>query len=58
VPDSSGIALDASHTLVTGWDDVTDLVPAVTSQPVPVREPAPAALFGILARQAPPRGTL
>jgi hypothetical protein len=39
--------IDASHTLVTGWDDATDLVPAVTSLPVPVPEPAPVALFGL-----------
>ena len=46
-PAVDGSVIDASHTLVTGWNDPTDLVPAVTSLPVPVPEPAPVALFGL-----------
>ncbi|MFL6681518.1 MAG: PEP-CTERM sorting domain-containing protein [Burkholderiaceae bacterium] len=46
-PAVNGSVIDASHTLVTGWNDATDLVPAVTSLPVPVPEPAPLALFGL-----------
>jgi len=44
-PAIDGSSVDASHTLVTGWNDATDLTPAVTSSPVP--EPAPLALFGL-----------
>ena len=44
-PAVNGSVIDASHTLVTGWDDTTDLTPAVTSLPVP--EPTPLALFGM-----------
>jgi hypothetical protein len=46
-PAVNGSVIDASHTLVTGWNDATDLVPAVTSLPVPVPEPAPVVLFGL-----------
>ena len=45
-PAVNGSVIDASHTLVTSWDDGTDLTPAVTSLPV-VPEPAPLALFGL-----------
>ncbi len=44
-PAVNGSVIDASHTLVTGWDNTTDLTPAVTSLPVP--EPTPLALFGL-----------
>jgi len=44
-PAVNGSVIDASHTLVTGWDVTADLTPAVTSLPVP--EPAPLALFGL-----------
>jgi hypothetical protein len=44
-PAANGSYVDASHTLVTGWNDSTDLTPAVTSLPVP--EPTPIALFGL-----------
>jgi hypothetical protein len=44
-PAANGSAVDASHTLVTGWDDTANLTPAATSLPVP--EPAPLALFGL-----------
>ena len=44
-PALNGSTVDASHTLVTGWDDATDLTPAVTSSPVP--EPTSLALFGL-----------
>ncbi len=44
-PAANGSYVDASHTLVTGWSDGSDLTPAVTSLPVP--EPAPLALFGL-----------
>jgi len=43
-PAVNGSVVDASHTLVTGWNDATDLVPAVTSAPVP--EPSSWALIG------------
>ena len=43
-PAVNGSVVDASHTLVTGWDDTSDLLPAVTSAPVP--EPSSWALFG------------
>ncbi|HEY8975512.1 MAG TPA: PEP-CTERM sorting domain-containing protein [Burkholderiaceae bacterium] len=43
-PAVNGSVVDASHTLVTGWSDATDLVPAVTSAPVP--EPSSWALIG------------
>lgn len=42
-PAVNGSVVDASHTLVTGWDDKSDLVPAVTSAPVP--EPSSWALL-------------
>ena len=44
-PAANGSTVDASHTLVTGWSDGSDLTPAVTSLPVP--EPAPFTLFGL-----------
>ncbi|MEO5687034.1 MAG: PEP-CTERM sorting domain-containing protein [Burkholderiaceae bacterium] len=44
-PALDGSTVDASHTLVTGWDDASDLTPAVISSPVP--EPASLALFGL-----------
>ena len=44
-PAANGSSVDASHTLVTHWDDTADLTPAVTSLPVP--EPEPFALFGL-----------
>ena len=44
-PAVNGSVIDASHTLVTGWNDTTNLTPAVTSLPVP--EPTPLALFGL-----------
>lgn len=43
-PAANGSTVDASHTLVTGWDVTTDLTPAAISQPVP--EPSSLALFG------------
>ena len=43
-PAINGSVIDASHTLVTGWDITTDLTPAAVSQPVP--ESSPLALFG------------
>ena len=43
-PAVNGSVIDASHTLVTGWDVTTDLTPAAVSQPVP--EPSSLALFG------------
>ena len=43
-PAVNGSVVDASHTLVTGWDDTSALVPAVTSAPIP--EPSSWALFG------------
>ena len=45
LPQGSRSTTDASHTLVTGWNDSSDLTPAVTSLPVP--EPSPLALFGL-----------
>jgi hypothetical protein len=44
-PALDGSTIDASHTLITGWDDATGLTPAVTSSPVP--EPTSLALFGL-----------
>ncbi len=44
-PAANGSFVDASHTLVTGWDVTTDLTPAVTSLPLAVPEPSPAALL-------------
>ncbi len=44
-PAANGSTVDASHTLVTGWSDVTDLTPAAVS--TPVAEPASLALFGL-----------
>ena len=44
-PAVNGSVIDASHTLITGWDNTADLTPAVTSLPVP--EPTPLALFGL-----------
>jgi len=44
-PSANGSYVDASHTLVTGWNVTSDLVPAVTSAPVP--EPSSWALFGL-----------
>ena len=44
-PAANGSFTDASHTLVTGWNDSADLTPAVTSLPVP--EPSSTALFGL-----------
>lgn len=44
-PAANGSTTDASHTLITGWNDSSDLTPAVTSLPVP--EPSPLALFGL-----------
>ncbi len=44
-PAIDGSVVDASHTLITGWDDASDLTPAVTSSPVP--EPTSLALFGL-----------
>ena len=44
-PAANGSVTDASHTLITGWNDGSDLTPAVTSLPVP--EPSPMALFGL-----------
>ena len=43
-PAVNGSVVDASHTLVTGWDDTSGLVPAVTSAPIP--EPSSWALLG------------
>jgi hypothetical protein len=43
-PAVNGSVIDASHTLVTGWDVTSDLTPAVTSAPVP--EPSSWALIG------------
>ena len=42
-PAANGSSVDASHTLVTGWDVTTDLTPAVTSVP----EPSSLALLGL-----------
>ena len=44
-PAANGSITDASHTLITGWNDSSDLTPAMTSLPVP--EPSPLALFGL-----------
>ena len=44
-PAANGSYVDASHTLVTAWNDGADLTPAVTSLPVP--EPSSLALFGL-----------
>ena len=44
-PAANGSSVDASHTLITSWNDGSDLTPAVTSLPVP--EPTPLALFGL-----------
>ena len=44
-PAANGSDVDASHTLVTAWNDSSDLTPAVTSLPVP--EPTSLALFGL-----------
>ncbi len=44
-PAANGSVTNASHTLITGWNDSTDLRPAVTSLPVP--EPSPLALSGL-----------
>ena len=44
-PAANGSTVDASHTLVTAWNDGTDLTPAVTSLPVP--EPSSPALFSL-----------
>lgn len=44
-PAANGSVVDASHTLVTGWNETADLTPAVTSLPVP--EPSSLALFGL-----------
>ena len=43
-PAVDGSVIDASHTLVTGWNDTTDLVAGGTAAPVP--EPSSLALFG------------
>jgi hypothetical protein len=43
-PAVNGSVVDASHTLVTGWDDTSALLPAVTSAPVP--EPSSWAFMG------------
>ncbi len=44
-PAPNGTVVNASHTLVTGWDDTADLTPAATAPAVP--EPSMAALFGL-----------
>jgi hypothetical protein len=47
-PAANGSFVDASHTLVTGWDVTTDLAPAATSLPVSgVPEPSSLAMFGL-----------
>ena len=43
-PAANASIVDASHTLITGWNDTTDLTPAAISAPVP--EPSSWALFG------------
>ena len=44
-PAANGSDTDASHTLITSWNDGTDLTPAVTSLPVP--EPSSLALWAL-----------
>ena len=44
-PAANGSDTDASHTLITSWDDSTDLTPAVVSSPVP--EPSALAMFAL-----------
>jgi hypothetical protein len=44
-PAANGSEVDASHTLITGWNDTTGLTPAVTSLPVP--EPSSMALCAL-----------
>jgi hypothetical protein len=44
-PAANGSETDASHTLITSWNDGTDLTPAVTSLPVP--EPSSLAMFAL-----------
>ena len=43
-PAVNGGIVDASHTLVTGWSDPTNLVPAVVA---PVPEPSELDLLGV-----------
>jgi hypothetical protein len=43
-PAANGSSVDASHTLVTGWDVTTDLTPAAIAV---VPEPSSTALFGL-----------
>ena len=44
-PAANGSVTDASHTLITSWNDSADLTPAVTSTPVP--EPSSMAMFAL-----------
>ncbi|MCK9684127.1 PEP-CTERM sorting domain-containing protein [Scleromatobacter humisilvae] len=44
-PAANGSVTDASHTLITRWNDGTDLTPAVTSTPVP--EPSSLAMLAL-----------
>ena len=44
-PAANGSDTDASHTLITSWNDSADLTPAVTSTPVP--EPSSMAMFAL-----------
>ena len=44
-PAANGSDTDASHTLITSWNDGADLTPAVTSLPVP--EPTSLALYAL-----------
>jgi len=47
-PAANGSFVDASHTLVTGWDVPTELTPAATSLPVTgVPEPTSLAMLGL-----------
>ena len=46
-PAANGSYVDASHTLITGWSDTSDLTPAVTSLPLPVPEPSSLALYAL-----------
>ena len=46
-PAANGSMVDASHTLITGWNDITDLTPAVTSLPLSVPEPSSLALYAL-----------
>ena len=41
---SNGSIVDAMNTLVTGWDDITNLVPASAA---PVSEPGSSAVFAL-----------